>query len=243
MKLTRLLTVGGVEVPLVNDLATLELSRPGRALFSVKANAPLSGLVEFSIGYDPLKLRCFFRGYVENSMTVHKEAQRLSCRELSGALDRLMPLNLRHVSMHDVLTELVGRTSLVFVLPEQSQLKVPHFYSWGGGYHVMDAIGKAFEIDRFFWQQQGDGKIYVGSWANSFWADKPLPFGAEWMTEHGPENQARIPALPPLRPGVKLQQGNKAFVVTRLQLSGSYMDITWSENPWSRNQWSSRLSV
>ena len=243
MKLTRRLTVGGEPVPLVNDLATLELSRPGRALFTVNSSAPLSGLVEYSIGYDPLKLRCFFRGYVENTMAIHKEAQRISCRELTGALDRLMPLSLRHVTLRDVLAALSERTALSFVVPEVTPDKVPFFYSWGGGYHVMDAIGNAFEIDRFMWQQQGDGAVFVGPWSKSFWADKPLPLGPEWMTEHGPENQARVAALPALRPGAMLQQGDKAFIVTRLQLAGSYMDVTWSENPWSRYQWSNRLSV
>ena len=237
MKLTKRLTVGGVEHPIVDDIATLSLSRPGRAVFSVVSGAPLSGVVELAMGYDPKKLHRFFIGYVENSMTVNVNEQRLSCRELTGVLDRVVPFNLRHVSVVQVLKKVSALTALQFVLPDKANTHIaPYFYSWGGGYHVMDAIGRVFGYEQFMWQTQGDGRVFVGPWSDSFWSDKPVELGAQALTDHGYVNQAKVPVMPLLRPGAHLVQDGKRLIVTQLQLAGSFMNITWSDNPWSANR-------
>jgi len=235
VKLTKRLRIGGIDYPLVEDVATLSLSRPGRAVFSVMSNAPLSGVVEYSLGYNPQKLHRFFIGYVENSMPVNVNTQRVVCRELTAVLDRLMPLNLRHVTFTQVLNVLSDKTALSFVIPDAAYTHAaPYFYSWGGGYHVLDALGRAFEVDQFMWQLQGDGKVFAGPWSASYWSGKPVELSPKNMTDHGFVNQAKVPVMPLLKPGAHITQRGSNLIVTQVQLAGSYMNITWSENPWSQ---------
>ncbi|BFM20525.1 hypothetical protein R50076_15740 [Gilvimarinus japonicus] len=185
------------------------------------------------MGYDPQRLHRYFIGYVENSMTTNVNVQRLMCRELTGVLDRITPFNLRHVSLLKVLKILSELTALKFVIPEKANVYLaPYFYSWGGGYHVMDSIGRIFGFEKFMWQAQGDGRVFVGPWSDSYWSNKPVELGAQALTDHGYVNQAKVPAIPLLRPGAHLVQDGKRLIVSQVQLAGSYMNITWSDNPW-----------
>ena len=66
----------------------------------------------------------------------------------------------------------------------------------------MDELAQAFSIDDLFWQQQGNGQIYLGSWKDSHWADKPITIANELMTNHTANKSVKIPAIPKLKPGV-----------------------------------------
>ena len=86
MKLHKVLTVAGVQLPLVQDEVRLQLKHPGRASFTVQAGAPVKGLVTLDIGYNDRPLQRHFIGYVERSTAVNGQQQILFCRELATAL-------------------------------------------------------------------------------------------------------------------------------------------------------------
>ena len=231
MILHKVLEVAGDEIKLVDDSVVLGLLNPGRAFFVVQSNVRLSGIVRFSIGYDRQKMQRFFTGFVENSMAIDGQQQKLFCRELTAGLNKRIPLSLRNVTLTQVLDAIAQQTGLVFVVPDQdyATTAVAAFYSVAGGYHCLDSLAKVFNIPQLIWQQQGDGKIFVGSWAHSFWVDKKIPLPTHWQTKHGVANSATLPALPKLRPGVMI---NENYYVTDVALDGVNSVISWSKNPW-----------
>lgn len=96
--------------------------------------------------------------------------QILVCRELAAILANPLPLNLRHFDLRGVLAAISSKTGLCFRVPERpyAQTKAPLFYSLASGYLAMDSLAQVFSIPDFIWQQQGDGEVFVGSWADSF---------------------------------------------------------------------------
>ncbi len=229
----KVIRVSGKEFKLINEDVRLHLFNPGVATFTVQSEQKLSGIVHFSLGYDPDKLQRYFIGFIENSMALDGQQQQLFCRELSATLNRLLPLNLRNVTLNETLEAISQDSGLVFVTPEQdySNTKAPSFYSMGGGYHCMDSLAKVFSIDQLLWQQQGDGRIYVGSWQHSYWVNKPAEIPSEWQTGFGVANRSRIPVIPKIRPGVLLSTGE---TITQVHLDQNHINLTWSKKPWMK---------
>ena len=230
MRLHKLLTVAGNSVAVIDDDVRLDLFAPGRAAFTVKSEKPLRGLVHLDMGYRADGLQRFFVGYVVSSTTVDASRQKIFCRELTAALTKRLPLNLRYVTLAEVLADIAAQTGIEFVAGrgDYAALKAPAFYSAFTGYWVLDRLGESFAIPKFIWQQQGDGKVFVGSWSDSFWAGRPLDLPLGLPTNFGVANRAKIPCIPRLRPGVFLN----GDYVTKVELSGNHMNLTWSADPW-----------
>lgn len=112
MKLHKVLTIGGTVYPLVKDDVRLDLKSPGRAVFTVKAEAEMKGLVTLDIGYNDSTLQRHFMGYVESCTTSNRTEQVVACRELAAVLAMPLPMNLRHVDMRAVLAEISKQTGL-----------------------------------------------------------------------------------------------------------------------------------
>ncbi|MDG9666716.1 hypothetical protein ONV78_03135 [Hahella sp. CR1] len=233
MKLHKSLSVGGTPLKLVSEDVRLALFSPGRAVFTVQADAPLSGVVQFALGYDPSALQRFFIGYVESCTPLDNQQQRVFCRELTATLNRRLALNLRHVTLNDTLAAISQDTGLTFVTPLEpyATAKAPAFYSWGSGYHCMDALAEVYTIPNMIWQQQGDGAVYVGSWTHSYWATRPVEIPTNLLNGFGVANRARLPMTPKLRPGVWL---NQIHYVTQVCLAENHMNLTWSAAPWTK---------
>lgn len=229
MKLLKKLQVNGADISLVTDDVRLELHSPGRASLRVVSSVALSGIVTLDLGYShQSQLHRWFTGFIEKSVTVSNNEQQLFCRELSAILNRRLPISLRHATLRTVLADISRQSGLRFNVPKAaySDTRTPYFFSMGGGYHCMDAIGQVFNISDYIWQQQGNGEIYVGSWADSFWANKPLELPEKLLTGHLPDDGADIPAVPALRPGI---QFNAQFYITSITLNESKMRLTWSK--------------
>lgn len=227
MKLHQVLTVAGVGYELVKADVRLELRNPGRATFTVQADQPLKGLVAFDLGYNDKPLQRHFLGYVERSTAANSKQQVLFCRELAAILAKPMPMNLRHVDLRAVLEEASRQTGLGFRVPDRTyaSTRAPFFYSLAAGYQAMESLGQVYDIPDFMWQQQGDGEVFVGSWADSYYGVRPaLQLPVELFDSYQGNQSAMIAALPGLRPGATINQGER---VTHVALAGNQMAIRW----------------
>ena len=227
MKLHKVLTIGGVVYPLINDDVRLELRTPGRATLTIKATVPVKGLVTLDIGYNDKPLQRHFIGYVERCTPSNAVEQVLFCRELAAILANPLPLNLRHADLSTVLAEINQKTGLSFRVPDKAYAKVkaPFFYNLAAGYQAMDSLPRVFGITDFIWQQQGNGEVFVGSWADSFFGTRsPLPLPVDLFNDYQNNQSAMIAALPGLRPGVSINQGER---ITQVTLTGNHMGIRW----------------
>lgn len=146
---------------------------------------------------------------------------------MTGVLAAPLPLNLRHVDLRTVLDEIHQKTGLRFRVPEQpyAGVKAPFFYSLASGFQAMDSLARVFGIKDFIWQQQGNGEIFVGSWADSFFgARAALQLPTELFDDYQGNQSAMIAALPGLRPGATINNGER---VTSVALAGTQMAIKW----------------
>lgn len=81
-------------------------------------------------------------------------------------------------------------------------------------------------IPDFIWQQQGDGEVFVGSWADSFFGVRPpLQLLAELFDDYQGNQSAMIAALPGLRPGATINHGER---ITSVALVDNQMAIRWT---------------
>lgn len=225
MKIIKILKVNNQAIGLISEDIRLELSSPGRATFVVRSDKPLNQVVTFDAGWTDGRVYRVFVGYIESSITINPQQQKLFCRELTATLNRDLFLALRYVTLKDVLNRLNELTSLNFALPDADycRLQSPYYYHLGDGYQAMDLLGRVYQIPFFIWQMQGNGSVYVGSWAQSRWATRPIEIPDKLFTAHTSANCARLPMTPGIRPGVKFNRG----IINTTQLSGDQMVITW----------------
>lgn len=140
-------------------------------------------------------------------------------------LDRRHPSSPR---LRAVLPDIGSKTGLRFRVPDQAytRVKTPFFYNLAAGYQAMDSMAGVFGIKDFIWQQQGDGEIYVGAWADSFFgARSPLQLPVNLFDGYQGSQSAMIAVLPGLRPGVSINQGER---ITNVTLAGTQMAIKWT---------------
>lgn len=195
---------------------------------AIQAAAPVKGLVTLDIGYNDSTLQRHFIGYVERSTTASSTQQVLFCRELAAILANSLPLNLRHVDLRAVLVEISQHTGLRFRVPDKpyAGVKALFFYSLAAGYQAMDSLARVFNIPDFIWQQQGDGEVFVGSWAESFFGVRPpLQLPAELFDDYQGNQSAMIAALPGLRPSATINHGER---ITSVALVDNQMAIRWT---------------
>lgn len=227
MKLHKVLAINGAPFALVKEDVRLDVTSPGRATFTIQSTVPVKGLVTLDIGYNEGTLQRHFIGYVERCTAANAIEQVLFCRELAAVLANPLPMNLRHVDLRAVLAVVSEQTGLRFRVPERpySSVKAPFFYSLAAGYQAMDSLARVFSIPDFIWQQQGNGEVFVGSWADSFFGVRaPLQIPTELFDGYQGNQSAMVAALPGLRPGATINQGER---VTSVALANDQMAIRW----------------
>lgn len=206
MRLFKKLEVNGQKYQVEKDTIRLDIDRPGVAIFQVLSEAPLEGQVSFAMNWNFSEdLILYFTGEVEKSTTVDNKRQRLLCRELSARIDDVKPIALRHPTLREVLEKYGQLAELEFIIPakDYADIKVPAFYGFGSAYHAMQNIGKIFKVHNYVWLTQGDGKIFVGSWDDSFWKGKVLNIPENVFTIIDEESK-KMPVAPSIRPGCKI---------------------------------------
>ncbi|WP_102418059.1 hypothetical protein [Vibrio cyclitrophicus] len=197
---------------------------PGRCELTVEGNPELNTIIAVDLGWGDDITRVFL-GYIERVQPAEKGWSAVFCRELSAILYKPLNIIMRHPTLMQLLSEVTNKTGLQFVVPEKAYSKtaIPCFYSDGNGYRVIDELAQAFSIDDLFWQQQGNGQIYVGSWQDSHWADKPITIPNELMTNHTANKSVKIPAIPRLKPGVVVN----GLRLVGVEFEGTEAKLTW----------------
>ena len=230
MLLNKSLTINNGARSLIDERIELSIDSPGRAQFTIVSDdntVSKNQLVTFDMGYSSqTAMQRWFIGVTDKVVETGDKRIKVFCRELSSALAKDVPLNLRHVTLRDVLAEISNTTGLEFSTPDTSYAttKVANFYNLGTGYQAMAAIERVFNISDYIWQQLS-GVVYVGSWADSRWASvKNMILPAKIFNEHGNQNSAKLFAAPNLRPGVRIN-GNR---INAIDYSGSNMVLKWT---------------
>lgn len=227
MKLHKRLIIAGQDVHLIREEVRLELQNPGRASFTVHAQAPLQGAVSLDLGYNNDPLQRLFTGQVERCVPINAQQQQVYCRELTAVLHTPMPLALRHADLAQVLGEIGRLTGMELQVPEAAYARhrAPCFYSLGNGLQAVDSLRQVFAIDDFVWQQQSDGRLFAGAWADSEWGQRaPLDLPPQLFEAVQGNQRALIAALPGLRPGASFNHRQRIVSIT---LSDSKMAVKW----------------
>lgn len=179
------------------------------------------------IGYNQSTLQRHFIGYIERCTAANAVEQMLFCRELTAVLANPLPMNLRHVDLRAVLAEISEQTGLRFRVPDRpyAGIKAPYFYSLAAGHQAMNSLARVFGIPDFTWHQQGNGEVFVGSWADSFFGIRaPLQIPTGLFDGYQRNQSAMVAALPGLRPGATINNGER---VTSVALANDQMAIRW----------------
>jgi hypothetical protein len=228
VKLHKILSINGAPIALIKEDVRLDATSPGRANFTVKSPVPLKGLVTLDIGYNEGTLQRHFIGYVERCTAANAIEQVMFCRELAAVLANPMPMNLRHVDLRAVLAQVSEQTGLRFRVPDRpyASVKAPYFYSLAAGYQAMDSLARVFNIPDFTWHQLGNGEVFAGSWADSFFgARAPLQIPMELFDCYQGNQSAMVAVLPGVRSGATI---NNCEHITTVALANDQMAIRWT---------------
>ncbi|MDD5697659.1 MAG: hypothetical protein PHH77_03495 [Victivallaceae bacterium] len=229
MKYLKFLSVNGKPVNIVSDSWMLEAGSPGRAILAVNSEQLQDGLATFDLGLDGAAER-WFTGYVEQCLRIDARQVRLTVRELGAVLAARWPLSMRNVTARDILSSLAAKTGLTFTLENASWTaqSFSHFINIGSGYEALDLLGAHLEIDRYRWQCQPDGSIYVGSAAGTAADKKIIALPAEIFTETSAAGAA-CALLPALRPGQRIRIGDgDTAQINSITVAGEIMRLSWA---------------
>lgn len=214
------------EIHLADASLVLELNSCGRGFITARTQTDYTGkMVRIDTGYADRVLR-WFTGYVERSQPAETGYQRLFVRELSGVFDRSWPCSFQHPTLRQIAAWLEDNSGLTFSVPaaDYSDKPIPHFTHSGTGFQLLGNLGRAFGISDYVWYQLPDGGMYVGEAEKSLFAGRPVDIPPEFSLGAAGGNSVTVPVIQSMRPGVELN-GQR---VTKVQLAGDTMTITWT---------------
>jgi hypothetical protein len=216
------------KIEMKDHWVVLKAETPGTCQITVKKNDKQAvnkfSQVAVDLGWGSMIDRVFV-GYVERVIPSVNGWVVLFCRELAASLSFNFSVMLRHPTLKQVLAELTKQSGVQFVIPQQAyaETAIPCFYCDSSGYAILDNIGRAFKINDFIWQQQGNGKVFVGSYQDSFWHDKPISIPSNLMTDHQSGRTATMVAAPMIRPNVIANDER----ITTVEFKDTNITISW----------------
>lgn len=234
MKITKYLLINNKQFRVIDCNIVLELNACGRGFITIPAaGAELikNKVAIFNIGYGN-KLQRFFTGFVESEQTADRDTKKLFVRELIGVYQQKIDCSFQHPTLKNVTDFLAQKNGLPFELPHADYVdrKIPHFKHTGTGYHLLQEIGRAFNIPDFTFYQTPTGKIYCGSYRDSFFYNKNVDLGDKLnhiSSATAGSNMVQIPLVPMLRPGAKINDKKISIV----NLINDNMTITFESQP------------
>ena len=227
MKLIKKLTVDGQEYRILSDNIILENSAPGRAIIVVEASTPLSGEINYFLGYDKL-YQLYLTGFIEDSIKINKKQQRLFIKEYATVLNQKYYISLRHVTIQEILKKFSSLSGLEFITEDDSWNNVifPHFINHGSGYLLLETLGQELEIENFCYYSQPNGKIWLGNWSKSRYGKTTVSIPAELATQRSIKG-ATVPIIPQYRPGLRIRIGQGTEkIITNINITDSHMRLT-----------------
>lgn len=225
MRLNKRLFIDGEVRNLSFEQVVLELSAGGRATFVAEGEVSKNQLVELHIGYEG-KYHRYFDGFVTKSQPAENGHSRIIARERSGLLAVRWPLSIQHPTASEVLEQLSFDTGLTFVYPEQAEYmttRIPNFTSQGTGYQLLNHLGRAFNIPNFCWYQQTNGQVFIGSFCDSRWVDRPVSIDNKLASQHLGGQSMMLSVMPSVRPG-SLVNGHR---ITEVMFEKDSMTLYW----------------
>ncbi|ABN60822.1 hypothetical protein [Shewanella baltica] len=212
------------KVDMTDHWLMLKDNSPGNCQLKVKSAPNKLDIVAVDLGWGEMIDRVFI-GYVERVMPAEAGWSLIFCREVAASLAFNLSVMLRHPTLRQVISEISEQTGLEFVLPDKpySDTAIPCFYCDSSGYAMLDNLGRTYKVPDFIWQQQGNGKIYLGSYQDSFWHDKPIIIPNNLMTNHQAGKTVSMPAAPMVRPNVTANNER----IKSVEFKGTNMTITW----------------
>lgn len=214
------------EVHIVDAKIMLELSACGRGFLTVETENDYTGkLVRFDTGYTDSLYR-YFTGYVERSQPADNGFQKLFVRELVGLFDKMWPCSFQHPTLKTITDYLHENSGLTFILPDAKYINtpIPHFTHNGTGYQLLTNLGEVFSITDYVWYQMPDGKVFVGSWADSMFKTDNHEIPAEFSKKQSAGNSATYPLIPALRAGTVVNNQR----VNKIQLENDDITLYWT---------------
>lgn len=231
MKINKHAIINSQRIQIINYNIVLELNACGRGFITVPANSNsyIDKTLIINVGYSN-ELQRFFTGYVESEQAAAKNTKKLFIRELIGCYKQRIDCSFQHPTLKTVTEYLTSKNGLQFDLPaaDYANAKIPHFKHAGTGYHLLQEIGRAFNIPEYTFFQTPTGKIYCGSYNDSYFNDKNIELGDNLnkiTSSTAGSNIVEIPLVPKLRPGVKIN-GKKVSIVN---LIDDNMTITFED--------------
>ncbi|MDK2595197.1 hypothetical protein [Pseudoalteromonas obscura] len=223
-RLSDSLHIGGVAVTaVIKKQVQLDINSAGRASFEVVTNSEPTGIVELHLGYKLTDMKPYFLGVIESKHFANGRWY-LTCRELLGALAYQKSFSLRHPTISQVLDVLDEHIEFVTPSADYMQIKVPMFCHAGTGIEALRQIGRVWQIPQYIFQQRPDGKVYVGSWHDSRWAQSTINDFPEHSLKTTSSTTGEVIAIPKLRPGLKLNGRH----IQEVTLQNDRMQIRWS---------------
>ena len=234
MKINKYLLINDTQFQVIDCNIVLELNACGRGFVTIPANGTdfiKNKIAVFNIGYGN-ELQRFFTGFIESEQVADKDTKKLFIRELIGVYQQKIDCSFQHPTLKTVTDYLAQKKGLTFELPNADYVdkKIPHFKHSGTGYHLLQEIGRAFNIPDFTFYQTPTGKIYCGSYRDSFFYDKNVEFGDKLnhiSSATAGSNMVQIPLVPMLRPGTKINDKKVSIV----NLINDNMTITFESQP------------
>lgn len=232
MKINKYITINDKNIQIINCNIVLELNTCGRGFITIPAKSNdfiINKIVAINIGYGN-ELQRFFTGYVESEQNAANNTKKIFIRELIGCYQQNIECSFQHPTLKTVTDYLCEKFRLSFELPHTNytSTKIPHFKHSGTGYHLLKEIGRAFNIPNYTYYQTPTGKIYCGSYNDSYFYDKNIELGERLnkiASSTAGSNIIEIPLVPKLRPGVKINSKKVSIV----NLIDDNMTITFED--------------
>ena len=102
-----------------------------------------------------------------------------------------------------------------------------HASGSGGATAAVISLARVFSIPDPIWQQQGDGEVFVDSWAESFFgAREPLQLPSELFDGDQGNESAMVAAMPGIRPVATFNQAQR---IVSVSLAANQMDLKWKK--------------
>lgn len=225
MKIIKTVYINNEYRQLAANSLVLELTAGGRGALTVEGDVETGSIVTIQMGVDG-ESATWFSGYVTKSNSAENGYSRIVVREFCYLLNKELSVSIQHATFKDVLARLTELTKIQFAVPEEADYlntRISNFTAAGTGYQILKDAGRAFTIPDFCWFQQTGPVVWVGSYADSRWADKPVTIPVVVSDLNRGSNFLKTVIIPSIRPGAIVNNQR----ITKVTIEDDSMTLEW----------------